>query len=124
MTKKRMALFAALPLIIAVIFGVLAMLPPDTRPGVTKANFDRIEKGMTLAEVEEIFGREGMMLSRTVGNGGKRTERFLWRAEDWSNSFSSAVVVFEDDHVVDADNWNTETFPNKIRRWLQLPRGN
>jgi hypothetical protein len=45
-TTKRLLLIAALLLIVAaVILGVLSLLPPD--PGVTKANFDRIEKGMT-----------------------------------------------------------------------------
>ena len=55
--KKRLLLIASLPLAIVVTLGVLAQLPP--RPGVTRANFDRIEKGMTLAQVEEIFGKEG-----------------------------------------------------------------
>src|ERR1035438_9324153 len=59
MTKKRLLLIASLPLVIVVTLGVLAMLPP--RPGVTKANFDRIEKGMTRAEVEQIFGGKGEM---------------------------------------------------------------
>jgi outer membrane protein assembly factor BamE (lipoprotein component of BamABCDE complex) len=55
MTQKRLALIAAVSLAIAaVMVGVLVMLPPG--PGVTKANFDRIEKGMTKAKVEEIFG--------------------------------------------------------------------
>ena len=54
MTIKRLILLASLPLMIAVALGVLAMLPPG--PGVTKANFDRIEKGMTTAQVKEIFG--------------------------------------------------------------------
>jgi outer membrane protein assembly factor BamE (lipoprotein component of BamABCDE complex) len=53
--KKRLLLIASLPLTIALTLGVLAMLPPP--PGVTKANFDRIQEGMTRAEVEEIFGK-------------------------------------------------------------------
>jgi hypothetical protein len=40
MTKKHLLLIASLPVAIAVTFGVVALLPP--RPGVTKANFDRI----------------------------------------------------------------------------------
>jgi hypothetical protein len=43
MTKKRLALLAVLPLSIAVIVGLLAMLPP--RRGVTKANFDASKTG-------------------------------------------------------------------------------
>ena len=57
MTRKRLLLIAVLPLAFAVTLGVLAMLSPN--PGVTKAKFDRIEKGMTLAEVEAIFGGPG-----------------------------------------------------------------
>jgi hypothetical protein len=55
MTKKRLILFAAVPLTFTLTLCVLAMIPP--RPGVTKANFDRIQEGMTLAEVQELFGR-------------------------------------------------------------------
>jgi hypothetical protein len=50
MTKKRMALLAVLPVTVAVVLGAVVMLPP--RPGITKANFDRIQEGMTLAEVD------------------------------------------------------------------------
>jgi hypothetical protein len=49
-TKKRLLLLAAVPITIAVILGVLSILP--SRPGVTKANFDRIEEGMTRAEAD------------------------------------------------------------------------
>ena len=57
-TKRSLLLIASLPLTIAVTLGVLAMLPAifPPKPGVTKANFDRIEKGMTMTEVEAIFG--------------------------------------------------------------------
>jgi hypothetical protein len=41
--------------IVGVVLIVLVLLP---RPGVTKENFDRIQNGMTRAEVEAIFGRE------------------------------------------------------------------
>jgi hypothetical protein len=54
MTKKRFALIAVLPLTVAVILGVLAMLPPH--PGVSKANFDRIKEGMAWEEVDLMLG--------------------------------------------------------------------
>jgi hypothetical protein len=70
-TGKRLILIASVPLVIVVTLGVLALLPPDDRPGVTKANFDRIEKWMTKAQVEEIFGREGRReFIGIVGGGG------------------------------------------------------
>jgi hypothetical protein len=52
-TKKRLLLIASLPLAIAVIIGVLAMLPPRTC--VTKEIFDRIKVGMPIEEVEAII---------------------------------------------------------------------
>jgi len=58
MTKKRWILLAGiLAACVCLTLAVLAMLPP--RPGVTLANIERIEKGMTLAEVEKILGGPG-----------------------------------------------------------------
>jgi len=68
-TKKRQLRIASVPLIAAVVLGVLSILPP--RPGVTKATFDRIEDGMTRTEVEQIFGPERELV--VVGN------RWAWR---------------------------------------------
>jgi hypothetical protein len=108
-TKKRLLLLASLPLTIAVTIGVLAMLPP--RPVITKGNFDRIQEGMTKAQVEEIFGREGF-ISNYSG-----TDHRIWVADDRSQ----AVIFFSDDGVTDKD-WedSNETFLDKIRRVLHL----
>jgi hypothetical protein len=112
MTKKRMALIAVLPLSIAMIIGVLAM---PTGPGVTKANLDRVEEGMTKAEVEQIFGMKGEKLPPAYDG-----EWMYWRADDGS----SAVIRFGEDGL-DFKNWHDsdETIPDKIRRWLHLPKG-
>lgn len=112
MTKKRLLLFASLPLSLAVAIGVLAMLPP--RPGVTKANFDRIQEGMSRAEVEEIFGQEGVVVSSREG----KHKAVRWLAEDGS----TAGVLFVEDWLLDKD-WHdsNEAILDKIRRWLHLP---
>ena len=108
MTKKSMALIAVLP--ITMILGTLAVLP--ARPGVTKANFHRIQEGMTRAEVEETFGTRGVKF--TTLNG---LEFVRWVGDDGS----SVNFVFENDSVT-WKNWRTrsETMPDKIRRWLYL----
>jgi len=95
-----------------IVLGTLAMLP--ARPGVTKANFDRIEKGMTRAQVEEFFGQPGMVI-RHDGPGGRAA--ISWEADDRSG----ASVGFLNDYVTGAI-WNNspETVPDKIRRWLHL----
>ena len=55
MTRKPLLLIAAVSLAIAMALGIIVMLPHDS--GVTRANFDRIEKGMTESQVEAILGR-------------------------------------------------------------------
>ena len=108
-TKKRILLIAALPLAIVVTFGVLAMLPPS--PGVTKANFDRIQEGMTKAEVEEIFGGKGVPLWTS--------RELLWASDDGSEVEVDFGVV----GCVQTKIWvsSNETILDKIRRWLHLP---
>jgi hypothetical protein len=115
MTKKRLALIAVLPLTFAVGLCVLAMLPP--RPGVTKGNYDRIEKGMTKAEVEEIFGEEG--IHRFQFDEGQDASQW------WGDDFSRATVFFINDHV-EEKSWrraSNESALDIIRRWLHIPKG-
>jgi hypothetical protein len=113
MTKKRLLLFASLPLTIALTLGVLAMLPPS--PGVTKANFDRIEKGMTKAEIEEVFGRKG---NPAVEIGQRALGVLYWVEDDGS----VAEIIILDDGVM-SKKWtnSNETMLQKIRRVLHLP---
>jgi hypothetical protein len=108
--KKRLLLLSILPLTIALTLGVLAMLPP--RPGVTKANFDRIEKGMTRDEVEQIFGRKGEVArdDKTVLN---------WEADDGSEVF---IVIWDDCilHKYWRCHDSDKTILDKLRRWFHL----
>lgn len=120
-TKKRLLLIAAVPLAIVVVLGVLSILP--SRPGVTKANFDRIQVGMTRAQVEEIFGREGKR-NRVWMRGIENTMFFVIQ-DEWVAEDSSAALVafsFPDDYVIETE-WHdsTETILDKIRRSLHLP---
>ncbi len=100
---------------VCLALGVLSMIPRG--PGVTKANFDRIEYGMAKAEVEEIFGNKGvpMLLGGKVVKG----ERF-WYGEDGLG----AHVTFSNE-CVDGKFWcpdpEKETILGKIRRWFHLP---
>jgi hypothetical protein len=107
MTRNRLFLIvAATAVCVGVALGVLAMLPPH--PGVTPANFARIENGMTRAEVYEIFGRPGMPWFTKRG-----WER--WDAGDGSWT----AIEFRADCVVDRM-WHDspESTFDKIRRWL------
>ena len=51
MRKRWLLAAGTMAGLVGVVLVVLVMLPPDDRPGVTKANFDRIKDGMTKPEV-------------------------------------------------------------------------
>jgi hypothetical protein len=108
MTKKRSLLFASLPLAVAVMLGVLAMLP---RPGVPKARFDRIEKGMTKDEVEDLLGEPGFDFPwACVGT-------FAWRAD---NGDLEAFTFDRSGRMEWRFHYRKETISEKIFRWLHL----
>jgi hypothetical protein len=56
---------------VALTLGLVVLLPPS--PGVTAANFERVQMGMTLAEVDALMTREG-----TEGTGDHRTTLAIW----------------------------------------------
>jgi hypothetical protein len=119
MTNKRRIVMAGIPAGVAcLVLGILAMLPPSDRPGVTKANFDRIEKGMTGAEVDAIFGKSSSAGRSAFIAGGGVISFESWRNDD--GAYASLVL---DDDVVAQKSWNesTETITAKIRRWLHWP---
>jgi hypothetical protein len=84
--RKRYLIVAALVASLASVGFVAALLMSNGpggpgEPGVTKANFDQIEEGMTLQEVEQILGRPGQY---TWGF-------YFWEADDGARAF----VAFE-----------------------------
>ncbi len=98
---------------------ILAVLPSG--PGVTKTNFSRIEKGMTLEEVEAVLGRaaDGEHVPIPVISAPIPCPPTL---PEWVSSDGSRVIVeFSDGLVTDAY-WqdSTETIMQKLRRWLHL----
>jgi hypothetical protein len=84
-------------------------------PGVTEANVNRIDEGMTLEEVQAIMGRspDGDFRFRHGTDDGIRSP--MWRNSDGS----CAVVILRNGTVVCA-HWHdsTETITQKICRWL------
>src|SRR5436190_14192317 len=99
MTKKRLLLIATLPLAIGVTLGVLAMLPPGT--GVTKANFDRINEGMTREDVEAIFGGPSAGLRTDFTTGPTIKECECWFRDDGAKG----SISFANGHV--SEKWWT-----------------
>ena len=93
---------------------VLAMLPPA--PGVTKLNFDRIEIGMTEADIEALLGRRAEKSELGLAKHGLL--EFAW----WHGDDKAMVTITLHNGFVDEKRWAapTETISEKIRRWLRL----
>jgi hypothetical protein len=82
------------------------------QPGVTEAKVRRIRQGMTLAEVEGIFGRSP---DRRDGGGGCRFEICQWRTPE-----KVATVELRDGRVYEVD-WYERLSPgpfDRLRTWL------
>src|SRR5262249_43999136 len=91
-------------------------LPP--RPGVTWANFERIEDGMTQEEVEKILGGPGV--DWLSPGRGVRVTYFIW---DHPYDRTQVFVGFRDNHVIQKE-WGgpPDTFMQKLKRWFRLGR--
>ena len=112
MTKKRWFIATALLATCAgLTLAVQALLPPS--PGVTKANFDRIEVGMTKSEVEVRFGRVSERLQVTADG---------LVCEWWTSPAGSTVIAFDERGAVAEKRWleQEQSFFQRIRAWLRL----
>jgi len=103
MKKRHVIAAALLALCIGVALGTFALLPP--RPGVTKANFDRIEIGMTEAQLEALLGRKSAQ-SIDV----EKIMRALYRDSKerhfiWTGVYGTAVIRIDEDERVVAPQW-------------------
>ncbi len=69
-----------------------------SKPGVTKEGFDKIENGMTLAEVEKILGsdKKGGKVAGGIGDLAGAGSAHVWEDGD-----KKITVTFKDDKVTD-----------------------
>ena len=118
--RKRWVLTAGMIAgLVGVVLLVLALLP---RPGVTKANFGRIQKGMSKPEIQAILGKHWFGFDHVP-------ERFILVGENWrADDGAEAYIEFErrdgDETTwrVCSMSWqeSSETPFQKIRRWVGL----
>jgi hypothetical protein len=104
MRKNRWLL---LGLLLACTVGIaLAALAWMPRPGVNKQNFDRIEVGMTRAEVEAIFAGPAKFKRP---NSTRALLSDEWWSESWSEDnelrADSARIVFDETNNVCEKDW-------------------
>src|SRR5262249_31338430 len=105
-----------LVLVIAMTLGVLVMLPP--RHGITKANFGRVQDGMTFDEVKVIFGGPDSFTDPSI-EGQERRGELVWVNDDKSG----ATICFDEEGKVFDKSWgdSTEDFSEKFCRWIRWP---
>ena len=109
MTKKRWIVLAGmLAACVCLTLAVLALLPPP--PGVTWPNIERINDGMTRAEVETILGGPGESLMQN--------SIMIWFNPQTK---TNVIVYFDDANRVIGKDWGPpETFMQKLQRLLHL----
>jgi len=117
MTRRKRYVICACIVVICIYAAahVGALLP---LPGVTKANFDRIKVGMTVAEIEMVFGE-----SATFDGDETGSHLADWHQMPGVAGGAVARVVLVNG-VATQTIWfeSTETFAEKARRWLHLPK--
>ena len=106
MTKKRLVVAASLAAFACLVLGILAMLPASSGP--TKLKFDRIEMGMTKAQIEDIFNRTG---------AEHHYWSLIWRGDD-----GDVTVRFDHTNQAIDKFWTAhpDPFIQKLRRWFRL----
>ena len=81
MTKKRLLLIGGfLAACVCLPLGVSLMMT-DNGPGVTKANFDRIEEGMTEDDVTRILGRPAYLSTPVSSPLPQTIRRAYWQGD-------------------------------------------
>jgi hypothetical protein len=119
MKKKYLLLLATIAVIAACVFVVVVVLP--TRSGVTQANFDRIKRGMSPAQVAEIFGQPPSERNDLGDPFFINIYRHADGSFAWVLFKKARGVPWSEDRVCDSD-WrdSNETFWDKLRRWVGL----
>jgi hypothetical protein len=124
--KRRLAVISLFVVLVGIGVGLAMMLTPDHRPGVTKANFDKLQEGMSIEQVETWLGADSRRLFGFGRSGlGASTFNQTWIADDGAR----AAITFSLQYGVDEDwkvasmTWtdSTETTWQRIRRWLRIP---
>ena len=121
---RRIALFSLLAVLAGVGFGLAVVVTPDNRPGVTKANFDNVQIGMSYEQVQGLLGMNSI---EYYGSGSfySRSKLEAWKADDGAEAQINFLINFRDDkgYKVTRMTWvdSTETLWQRIRRRVGFP---
>ena len=119
--KKRLVVIVAIPIaVLGAIVIILALIP--AKPGVTKANFNRLDVGMTRNEVEAVFGgpcNEGLVQADSIFAFSSGQQHQAWQ-QAWQGVDGFALVKFNENSQVEETTWHQRagTIWDKLRRML------
>ena len=71
--------------------------PQKSSATLTKAVFDKIKVGMSLAEVEKMVGEKGMLVSSMDVNG-KKTQTYKWSNDNFTTYID---VIIENNKIIE-----------------------
>lgn len=114
MTRKQRFLLGAALLAACIVVAGFAVSTWPEQSAVTEANLNCVQPGMSMEEVEAVFGEPGIEFH---GYAMHRNTVRIWANEDGS----FADIVFTDG-VVAERRWHAsnETMLQKLGRWLRL----
>lgn len=118
MRKRYLTLAMLFAVFVAAALGILAMLPP--RPGVTKANFDRIQNSMTENDIDTIFGAKK---ASDFSVPGPSSFPHMPRILTWQNDDGARAQFVLIGGKACGKTWHpsNEAFYAKVRRWFRQP---
>lgn len=123
--KWRLAVIGLFAVLICLGVGLAMILTPDHRPGVTKANFDKLEVGMSKEQVESwlVTDRSTLLSARGLRSGIGRS---VWVGEDGAMAdicYSVQYLAHRNECKVVSITWtdSTEMLCQRIRRWIGFP---
>jgi hypothetical protein len=110
--SKRMLLGVA---VLTLLVGVgTVVVRWQLGPGVTWANYQRIEVGMRRSEVRRLLGRAGQKVP-FYGIVGVEVE-----FESWDGITGEVSVFFDEKDQVEKKDWRSTPLLGRLRRWLRL----
>jgi hypothetical protein len=112
LTKKRSCLLSGGIFVACccIALAVLASLPPC--PGITKANFDRIQMGMALSKVEEVFGQPAQGVNYFFMSDAR-----IWSGDDGYADVSFTLGKVSEKSWHDSDDSVFERFRRRYLGW-------
>jgi hypothetical protein len=119
--KRCVFVLVAFAVLVFSIVVILTALTNSNGPGITKANLDRIQKGMTKAEVEAILGSKGSVAS-SVGSPHSMWILAIWDRDDGATATVEFVWIGDrEPYALGPTNW-TDSMETPWQRLLRFFR--